>query len=213
MLAQPNYLGEVLQCLESDGETGGGLASHAYGRLFDRIRTGDQDAFEELVIEIARPLEVFALRFSPSRDTAKDLVQDVLAHLWEQRATIVIRGSVKSYLYAAVRNRALDLRRRDQAETMRWETASQGGIPAGMGHGTYPADAAVERREIVQRVQRALATLSPRVREAATLRWADGLTREEIAEVMGVSVATVKNQLAHAAQVVRGLLADLRDSL
>jgi RNA polymerase sigma-70 factor (ECF subfamily) len=81
-----------------------------------------------------------------------------------------------------------------------------------MGKGDDPADVTVVRKEIVARVAAALDALPPRAREAALLRWNDGLSRQEIADVMGVALGTVKNHLALATETLRTLLADLRDT-
>lgn len=208
------YLDSLLFAFAATDDNGytGDSAQHHLSSLIARIRANDHSAFEELLDAIVGPLEAYARRFSRSRDTAQDLVQDVFARLWEQRAALTIRGSVRGYLYTAVRNRALDIRRRDAADAVRWTITTADDVPLGMGHGTTTPDADVERKEIAARVSAALDTLPPRAREAALLRWVDGLSRAEVASVMGVAIGTVKNHLTLAATTVRALLADLRDA-
>jgi RNA polymerase sigma-70 factor (ECF subfamily) len=215
MLAQAVYVGEVLRCLDVSGPDDIAGETHLarqslHAGLIDRLRADDQQAFEALLTEFAPALEAYAYRLTGSRDAACDLVQDVFAHLWEQRDAVRIRGSVRAYLYTAIRHRAIDVRRRERTESARWITASDADAPAGMGRSGTPPDIELERREIAARVATALDTLPPRVREAAMLRWVDGLSRVEVANVMGVAIGTVKNQLGHAAEVVRALLRDLR---
>lgn len=211
MTAEAAYVHDILRCLDPSGAESDTLASanaHLHALLV-RIRRDDQAAFTELVVEIVRPLELYARRFCASG--AQDLVQDVLAHLWEQRHDVRIRGSVRAYLYAAVRNRALNVRRHDDAESARWSAGSAGDGVIGMGAVGENADEVLVRQEIVTRVASALDTLPPRAREAALLRWHDGLSRSEIAAVMGVAIGTVKNHLTVATQTLRTLLADLRE--
>jgi RNA polymerase sigma-70 factor (ECF subfamily) len=214
MSAAVEYLNTVLFALATDDDDGGRSTdgwAHL-GRLVPQIKGGDQAAFEALVVATAGSLEAYARRFSRSNDAAEDLVQDVFARLWEQRTTLVIRGNVRGYLYAAVRNRALDVRRRDAADAARLAVVGGDDVPLGMGSGSYAADVDAERREIALRVAAALDTLPARAREAALLRWVDGLSRAEVATVMGIALGTVKNHLLLAATTVRTLLADLRDA-
>jgi RNA polymerase sigma-70 factor (ECF subfamily) len=217
MTADAAYVHDVLRCLDAGGSDTESLTeslpsnnAHLHALLV-RIRGNEQSAFTELVGEIVRPLELYARRFCTSRESAQDLVQDVFAHLWEQRHDVHVHGSVRAYLYTAVRNRAMNVRRRDAAEAARWTVASDGDRAAGMGSVVENADIILVRQETMARVSAALDTLSPRVREAALLRWNDGLSRAEIAAVMGVALGTVKNHLTVATQTLRTLLADLHE--
>lgn len=190
-------------------------ATHeAYATLWARVRQGDEEAFKSLVLALGSPLQGYARRFLPSRDTAEDVVQDVFAHVWEQRQVLVVGGTVRGYLYAAVRNRALNERKRAQAEATRLAVASAETVRDGgeQSRADSAPDAQLYREEVAARVMAALDTLPPRAREVALLRWRDGLGRSEIAAVMGIAVPTVNNQLTLAARIVRNLLADLRPS-
>jgi RNA polymerase sigma-70 factor (ECF subfamily) len=212
------YLAEVLWCLDS-GEPGGFSGDrvaerHAerHSELLVRIRRDDAAAFDELISLLAQPLVLYARRFSASIDDAQDLVQDVFLWVWEQRHALEVRGSLRAYLYTAVRHRAFDVRKRNDAEAARITAVhADGGVPA-MGHGAAMADSALERHEIASRLAAAFATLPPRAREVALLRWQDGLSHAEIAAVMGIALGTVKNHLTLATQMTRALLEDLRDS-
>lgn len=211
MHSAAEYLSELSHRLDGwrSDDTPRAADSDNYSALFARVREGDSIAFDALVLALVGPLTAYARRLTGSLDAAQDLVQDVFAHVWENRTTLFVRGGVRSYLYTALRNRALDIRKRERFEAVGW--SEQEGRPSpGVAHPSYAADAALYRREIADRVAAALNALSPRVRETALLRWHDGLSRPEIAAIMGVAVPTINNQLTTAARVVRALLADLR---
>jgi RNA polymerase sigma factor (sigma-70 family) len=180
--------------------------------IMDRVRQGDVDAFASIVRTLSQPLEGYARRLTGSHDAALDLVQDVFARLWEQRAEVRVRGSVRAYLYAVLRHRAFNIRKSERAEQARWTTHAAPEMHLGMGSEPASAEEQLERDEIARRVADALAALPPRAREVALLRWRDGMSRPEIAEVMGIAVPTVNNHLTQAAQIVRALLVDLRES-
>ncbi len=177
--------------------------------LVARLRTGDQPAFEDVVRMYDIPLRRFAARFFETEASADDLVQEVFVWLWEQRSTLHDGIVLRPYLYAAVRNRALTMLRRTDLEA-RVALLTVPGTPApGMGASPLAPDRDVENKELAATLVAAFNALSPRVRQVALLRWRDGLSRDEIAHVLGVSPATVKNQLAVAVRTLRDLLKDV----
>jgi RNA polymerase sigma-70 factor (ECF subfamily) len=205
------YLHVTIRTLERDDPALGDAADPDLhlAPLLAQVRVGDHAAFKSLALAVIRPLELYARRFTGSVDTARDVVQDVLAHLWEHRQAIQVRGSVRGYLYTAVRNRALNLRRRDTTENDYLTIVAR---PDASHNISEAPDVTLIRRETAARVAAALAVLPPRAREAALLRWQDGLSRAEIASVMGVALGTVKNHLTTATIALRALLADLSGS-
>jgi len=208
------YLAEVLWCLDPRGSDDAATRSGAerYAELLARIRADDGSALTELIGTLTRQLVHYARRFSSSADDAEDLVQDVFVWVWERRHELAVRGNFRTYLYTAVRHRALDVRKHRNAEAARITAVHAAGRIPAMGGGTAGADVAVDRREIADRLEAALATLPPRAREVALLRWQDGLSRAEIVDVMGVALPTVKKDLMIATQMTRALLEDLRGS-
>ncbi len=75
-------------------------------RTLASLRSGDKRVFRNLFSEYYSPLCRYASIFI-SKEDVEDVIQDFFAHLWENRETLVIQTSIKSYLYAAVRNRCI----------------------------------------------------------------------------------------------------------
>src|SRR5687767_5400857 len=89
------------------------LEAGATERLDDvvaRVRAGDTRALELLFREHYAALCEFSVRYVRQPSLAEELVQDVFADLWARRERWYVHGSVCAYLFAAVRNRALNLR-------------------------------------------------------------------------------------------------------
>jgi RNA polymerase sigma-70 factor, ECF subfamily len=169
-----------------------------------RLRAGDAAAFEEMVLAYAEPLAAFTWRYLRSDDAALDLTQEVFAHMWQHQREITIRGSVRAYLFAAARNRALNAIEHQRVEARWSEWATGAGLT-----GIRPparADERAERAEVARAVETALRTLPPRAQEIARLRWVDQLSKREIAEVLGIAVPTVSVQLTRAVKRLRALL-------
>jgi RNA polymerase sigma-70 factor (ECF subfamily) len=81
-----------------------------YTPLFiDKLRKGDQKTFEMLYHDMFPSLVVFAKKYVDDDSLSEDIVQEVFVKFWNRMSSISIRISLKSYLYMAVRNHALDL--------------------------------------------------------------------------------------------------------
>lgn len=174
--------------------------------LATRVRLGDASAFEELFHAHYEPLCAFVLGYVGSAETAEDVVQEMFAKLWERRGEWDVRGSVRSYLYGAARNRALSHLRHARVAA-RWAEGALREIDA-RGPAQASADEQVRTDELAQALARAVERLPARRRQAYTLRWQHNLSLAEIAAVMGVTVKCVELQLASASKAVREALAD-----
>jgi RNA polymerase sigma-70 factor (ECF subfamily) len=178
----------------------------------ERIKAGDASALDTVFLEFAPSLASFAYRFVGSSEKSQDIVHDVFLRLWMNREALALHGTLRGYLYAAVRNRALH----DVAHTDVEARAAEMFLGTGTVPATYAGTAMAEspetrllRDEIAHAVRTALATLPPRARLIAVLRWQDGLGRPEIGETLGISVGTVNKQLTIAARLLRDRLAAL----
>jgi RNA polymerase sigma-19 factor, ECF subfamily len=170
----------------------------------ERMRAGDEAAFEALFREHYHGLALFAARLVSSDAVAEELVQDVLLRMWQQRDRLVITESVSAYLYGAVRNQALAYLRHEKV-VRRWKSH-----PADLGQtGQAPqADEAARGAELARAIERAVAALPPRTREAYLLRRQHHLSYGEIAQIMGTATKTVEIQIGAALKVLRAKLAD-----
>src|SRR3954466_1313033 len=80
----------------------------------ERIRAGDEAAFEALFRALAPGLCALVARYVHSRAVAEELVQDLFLDLWTRRSQLAVEQALTSYLYMAARNRALNHLKRDQ---------------------------------------------------------------------------------------------------
>jgi RNA polymerase sigma-70 factor (ECF subfamily) len=160
-------------------------------------------AFEAMVLEHAQSVTAFAWRYLRAEDAALDVAQDVFAHMWEHRHEIVVTGSLRAYLFAAARNRALNILERTRLEARWREHAARDEADERRSPG---ADECVERAELAAEVELALRSLPPRAQEIARLRWVDRLSQREIAQILGIAVPTVSVQLTRAVKRLRALL-------
>jgi RNA polymerase sigma-70 factor, ECF subfamily len=173
-----------------------------------RVRAGDERAFETLFRLHYDGLCGFAIRYVRERALAEELVQDLFAGLWARRATWEVRGgggSVRAYLFAAVRNRALNLRARRAVERD-WEADEAIDDVRAIHRAPAQADDLLEAAELHARLDAAIESLPERCRLVMQLRWRDQLSYAEIAEVMGISAKGVENQLSRGLKALRDRL-------
>jgi RNA polymerase sigma-70 factor, ECF subfamily len=178
--------------------------------LVSAIRAGDKQAFDALFDAYYATLCEFAAGYVRSDAIAEECVQDVFLRLWTHRATWSIRDTVRTYLFGAVRNQALNVRKHGQVRE-RWAAAIAGDLTmSGHGESAPSAEAALEGAELEAAMSGAIARMPERRRQMCTLRWRHHLTYAEIASIVGASVKAVEMQLAHALKQLRRDLAAYR---
>ncbi len=175
-------------------------------RVLERLRAGDPAALDQLLAAYWQPLLRYGVRLIREPDVAEDLVQEAFVRLWLRRDRLEA-GSLRSFLYRVLHNLAMDeLRRRQSRQRSLLELANE--------EPSFPAASHEPPAGVDSAVTQAIDSLPARRREAFILAYQHRLTYREIAEVMEVSPATVKNQVAAALaqlrETLRGALAAFR---
>jgi RNA polymerase sigma-70 factor (family 1) len=168
----------------------------------ERIRAGDEAAFEVMFRTHYDPLCRYVAGYLGSRDTAEDVVQGVFARIWEERAHLVVRD-LPHYLYTAVRRRAVSQFR---SAAVRRRAVPLLTLEGAAGAGAGAADAEFEAEELRQRFERALTVLPPRTRAAFMLNRREGLSYAEVASRMAISPKTIGVHISRALTVLRRAL-------
>lgn len=161
------------------------------------IRLGDERAFAAMFEMYAPVLLAFAERYVESADDAEDVVEEVFVRLWETRANWTVHTTIKTYLMGAVHNRALKTRRSEKVRE-RWRLNPHSSEVSAPSVLMPAADDNVEAVELGDILRKLIGTLPEPRRTAITLRWIDGLSYAEIAELLQITVIAVKKQLNRA---------------
>ena len=165
--------------------------------LMHRLQANDSAALELLMRQYAAKLEDYAYLLLQTDDLARDVVQDVFVSLWDNRAQLEIRGSIASYLYRAVRYRAISVARHEKAQA-RAEDAVRAAYVSAPPIANNAGEAAIDELEFWNCVDAALNSLPPRCREIYLLHRDQELSYEQISDLLGISNATIRNQVARA---------------
>lgn len=183
--------------------------SRTEGELLLRLRAGDESACEALFRAYRDPLWRFAYGYVRSAAIAEEVVQEVFLALWRGRGESAL-GGLRSWLYAAVRNQALNhlrherlvTRLAERAETAKQEWTEGSGTESAVAMGAPVPDALsqLEAHELDAAIERAVAALPERRRVAMTLRWKHEMSPAEIGRVLGTSAESVRVLLTRARQ-------------
>ena len=172
---------------------------------------GSQAAFRELVRRYERPVFNLVVRMVRDRETAEDLSQDSFVKAFSRLATYrAEQGKFSNWLFKIAHNTALDHLRRGTLVTVSLEPQDPyegGGLQAVVSDPDDPSplDAAVAG-SLSEALEAGLGRLRPEYREVLVLRAQEGLAYEEIAQVMGLPLGTVKTYIHRARKELAGLL-------
>jgi RNA polymerase sigma-70 factor (ECF subfamily) len=176
--------------------------------LVARSVGGDADSFNELVLRWERPIYALAYRTIGREEEARDVCQE--AFLRAFRALPGFRGQAKfsSWLYRITLNLCRDWARRERRAPLVQvpEDIDVMELAAAVGPTASIEDLVVQRNQAA-RVERAMAKLPEEQRTAIVLKEYHGLTFQEIADIVGCPLSTVKTRLYQGLTVLRRELA------
>ncbi len=187
--------------------------------LVERVKRGDQRAFEMLVVKYQRRIERLIGRMVRDVDLVQDIAQETFIRAY--RAMPNFRGDSAFYtwLYRIAVNTAkkalLDLKR-DPLVSENIRSSDEEGdetsrVENELTDGETP-EAILASREIAAAVNSAIEALSEDLRQAITLREIEGLSYEEIAEVMNCPIGTVRSRIFRAREAIATRLRPLLDT-
>lgn len=164
-------------------------------------REGDRAAFEALVHRLVRPALAVAWELVETREDAEDVVQEAFARTWRKLERYDPARPFAPWFFTVVRNAARNARRRGEHGTvLSLDEDMVERIPGG----TSDPDP-LERLVHDERVHSLLDELSPMQRTCFRLAEIEGFSREEVADMLGVTPATVRVHIHRARHALRAL--------
>ena len=173
--------------------------------ILERIRHGDEKAYERLFREYYKSLCHFSYKIVKETVIAEEIVQDIFYYLWDKRGSLELSISLKSYLFKSVHNNSLKHLRHqkiviDHASKVKYREANSFDVQENY----------VEMAEITHIIQQTLQEVTERTREIFQLNRNEGLKYQEIADQLNISVKTVE---AHITNVLKLFRENLKDYL
>ena len=162
---------------------------------------GSQDAYRELVKRFERPIYSLIVRMVQDPATAEDLAQEVFVKAFRRLGTYDPQWKLSSWLFKIAHNTAIDHLRRGTPETVPLEAEGddKGSLSAVLADETVEDPrAAAERRDLGRSLERAISRQRPEYRQAVLMFYAPGASYQDIFEVTGLPLGTVKTNLHRA---------------
>ncbi len=162
------------------------------------IRSSDRDAFAALFAKMHDPLFRYAEYIVHDSEVAADLVQETFSKLWQVRDGLDEARSLKAFLFQVIRNLALNHER--------WKKRHRTeGLDAAVSVSSdeHGIDEALDAQSLQTMVNSWIDAMPDRRREAFLLSRREGLSHEEISQLMGLAVKTVNNHIVLALQHLR----------
>jgi RNA polymerase sigma factor (sigma-70 family) len=164
---------------------------------WSRFKEGDREAFASIYQQHILQLITYGLRLCPDQDLLKDQIQELFVELWQSRKNLAPARSVKFYLFKALRYKLVRLEKNRYLSQQSARIALSLDSPL-----ENPIETSIieneSRASQVASLRQAMKSLSLRQQEAIQLRYFQGFTHDQIAELMNLNYQSVSNLLHRA---------------
>lgn len=166
--------------------------------LASRIQDGSMDAFKILYDRYKRKLYYFSLRYLENTTDSEELVQVVFISIWEHRKTLDDSKSIRSYIYRSAVNFIYNCLKKKAVRNKYMEQELQ--KPESSVNQTYEQ---IFYMDLERRIDTILSSLPLQQQKIFNFRRFEGLSHEEIAKKLELSVRTVENQIYRVTKVLK----------
>lgn len=197
--------------------TDAGLAQEAVEDLVERAKAGDRPAFGQLVEVYQDKIYGYVSRMLGDPDEAEDVAQETFVRAYRSLPHFRGAASFHTWLYRIASNLAIDVARRNRRQSTGNFSLDE---PLESEEGDYEREIADEsgspeqltqRREMQELVRQAVAELPEKLRAVVVLYELQGESYEDIAEILGCPLGTVKSRLFNARSQLKDMLEQLVD--
>lgn len=178
--------------------------------LFQRIRAGDEGAFEAIFHRYYPSLCHFVGTYVKRSDIAKEIVQEVFYRVWINRSNIQEFTGLRPYLYSAAKNHSMNYLRREKLSKRSFVDGEFDFHVANQPDNSDRPDINVQLDELLEAFNAEIEKLPEGQKTVVTLRWHHHMNYAEIAEVMGISIKGVETQHLRAIKKLRASLGKFR---
>ncbi|MEG1633559.1 MAG: sigma-70 family RNA polymerase sigma factor [Oscillospiraceae bacterium] len=178
--------------------------------IIQRVRAGDPEAFEPLVLEHQKKVYNLALRMLGNEEDARDMAQEALIRAYNSLESFRGDSKFSVWLYRLTSNICIDFLRgrgRRQAVSLTFESEDEP-QELEISDERFSPEAVMEKSETRAAVSRGLQALSPEYREILLLREINGLSYEEIGKALTLEEGTVKSRIFRARKKLCAFLAE-----
>ena len=174
------------------------LSAYEEKLLLKEVSGGNEKAFRTFYDAYFNHLSAYIFKLCKSETATEEIVQDIFLKIWVNRASLAHMDIPEAYIFSMARNKTLDYLRRLSKETNLINVLQQH-----LSSSRNDVEDKLNAEELRLLIEEALEQLSTQKRKIFQLSRNEGLSHDEIAEVMHLSKSTVKNHLSETLQHVR----------
>ena len=166
-----------------------------------KVRSGDADAFEALVLEHQNKVYSLALRMVGNEEDARDMAQEAFIRAFNSLGSFRGESKFSVWLYRLTSNICIDVlrgRAKRRTVSLSWEDEDGDEGELEIPDERFSPEAGLERSELREAVRRGLEQLTPEYREILLLREINGLSYDEIGRALNLEEGTVKSRIFRA---------------
>lgn len=170
-------------------------------KYWERIREGDEKAFEILFKNVYPALHVYASHILHDKFIADEIVLDVFSKIWENRQRLFINSSVKAYLVRCVRNQAIDTLKKNQGKKLSFQYPVTEEMWNFFIDTVESDDSMLDlmiAAETEGEISRFISSLTPQCRLVFEKSRYEDKSIEIIAQELNISKSTVRSHICHA---------------
>ena len=182
--------------------------------MLKKAKNGDPDAFENIIKEHQTMIYNIAYRISGNRDDAFDISQDAMLKMYKNLQYFEGTSKLSTWIYRIVTNTALDFMRKNRRHAVVSsldEATDSEEAPLQVQSDDPTPHEQLERKELMKAVENALSELSENHRAVLVLRDINGLSYEEIADILLCSEGTVKSRINRARKALQIILSKKKE--
>jgi RNA polymerase sigma-70 factor (ECF subfamily) len=169
--------------------------------LIKQFLSGNQHAFNMLAYNWQQPLFNFCLRYIGDTDSAKDIVQTVLVKIYQKLRTLDDHSKFSSWIYSITRNLCFDEIKRKKHESIDKQALEI--------EDTNNYENEINKNDVANVLKCALQKIPEDQREVIILKTYHDLKFIEIAEILGISINTVKSRMYHGLRALKPYVKNL----
>ncbi len=182
--------------------------------IVQQILSGDQESFVELMNRYAEKVHNLAIRITRNPEDAEEILQDVFVTVHSKLEKFEGKSAFSSWLYRITVNTAfMKLRKRKQHAAISLEEISPAVKETWVGKTSESADVdyICSRHELREQLDMAVSRLPDEYRKIFILRDVDGLSNQEVGEILNITVPAVKSRLHRSRLMLRKRLQKFYD--
>jgi len=158
-----------------------------------QLAEGNLDAYRFLFDHHFSDLCNFLLIYLHSKELAEDIALDIFTFVWEKRQTLQIKANFKSFLFAAAKNKAITLYKKEHQKIFTQIENVESVMP-----NDSSSQFTMENNELQDLINEAIFKLPEKCRQVYLMAWEENMSYNEIAVQLGLSPKTIENQVGNA---------------